>query len=343
MIDMNKLYTAKKNFSWKSLLLNNAIFVLLLLLLMIIVVVDPSFLQLKNFAFILEQSSTRVILALGVAGILVLGGTDLSVGRMVGVAAVVSTSLLQSVDYSRRIYSTIPELPLFLPILVVVIITSVFAALNGIIVAKLKVTAFITTLGMSLILYGLASFYFEMVGASPIAGLDPKFTEFAQGSFNIFGVNINYILCYAIVISCIIWFIWNKTRIGKNMFAVGGNSQAASVSGVNVDRTIILVFMMAGVLYGFAGSLEAARTGSATNNMGNMYELDAIAACVVGGVSLNGGVGSIPGVIMGVLIFQIISYGLVYISVNPYLQYIIKGIIIIIAVAIDTQKYLKRK
>ena len=139
------------------------------------------------------------------------------------------------------------------------------------------------------------------------------------------------------------WFIWNKTKLGKNMFAIGGNPEAAEVSGVNVAKNLIIIYVMAGLLYGLAGSLEAARVGSATNNTGFMYEMDAIAACVVGGVSFAGGVGSIGGIVTGVLIFQVLNYGLSFIGVSTYLQFIIKGIIIIAAVALDTRKYVKKR
>ena len=127
------------------------------------------------------------------------------------------------------------------------------------------------------------------------------------------------------------------------MFAIGGNPEAAEVSGVNVAKNLIIIYVMAGLLYGLAGSLEAARVGSATNNTGFMYEMDAIAACVVGGVSFAGGVGSIGGIVTGVLIFQVLNYGLSFIGVSTYLQFIIKGIIIIAAVALDTRKYVKKR
>jgi methyl-galactoside transport system permease protein len=127
------------------------------------------------------------------------------------------------------------------------------------------------------------------------------------------------------------------------MYAIGGNPEAAAVSGVNVTKYLVLVYVLAGALYGFAGALEAGRVGSATNNTGNMYEMDAIAACVVGGVSISGGIGTVPGVITGVLIFQVINYGLSFLGVSPYLQYIVKGLIIISAVAVDIRKYLKKR
>ncbi len=154
---------------------------------------------------------------------------------------------------------------------------------------------------------------------------------------------IPYLIIYATIVTIVIWFLWNKTRFGKNIYAIGGNKEAALVSGVNVTKYTILIYTVAGMLYGLGGSLEAARIGSATNNTGNMYELDAISACIVGGLSFNGGVGTVSGVVTGVLIFQVIAYGLSFIGVNPYMQFIIKGLIIISAVALDSRKHNKKK
>lgn len=324
-------------------LLNNAIYVVILLLVAVVIGMDHSFLSWQNFRFIITQASTRVILALGVAGWLVLAGTDLSVGRMVGLAGVVSASLLQAPNYARRIYPEMAQLPIIVPILLVVVITAVLSTINGYVTAKFKVHAFIVTLGAQLAIYGIASLYYDSIGASPVAGLDERFTNFAQGSLNLGIVQIPHLVIFAAITIAIVWFVWNKTKLGKNMFAVGGNEEAATVSGVNVIKTFVLVSMLAGILYGFAGSLEVARTGSATNNLGNGYELDAIAACVVGGVSFNGGVGTIAGIVTGVFMFQVINYGLAYVNISPYIQYIIKGLIIVIAVAIDTRKYIKKK
>ena len=139
------------------------------------------------------------------------------------------------------------------------------------------------------------------------------------------------------------WFIWNKTKLGKNMFAIGGNPEAAAVSGVNITKNIMIIFIISGMLYGLAGFLEAGRVGSTTSNTGINYDLDAISACVVGGVSFSGGVGTIPGVILGTLILQFINYGLNFIGVSHYLQYIVKGLIIILAVSIDVRRYLVKK
>lgn len=337
----------KKDFSknkYYDLFLNYAIYIFLLILIGAIVAIAPEFLAVRNFEFILTQASTRIIIALGVAGIIIAGGVDLAAGRLAGLAAVVSASLLQSATYSGRIYADMPALPLILPLLLVIVLAVAFSAAQGAVVARFKIDPFITSLGTSLIVYGALSVYYDAVGhSSPIGGLDPRFSHFAQGFIDLGVIKLYYLMIYALIITAIIWFIWNKTKLGKNMYAIGGNPSAAAVSGVNIGWYIVLTYIIAGILYGFAGFLEAGRTGSATNTLGTNYELDAIAACVVGGVSLRGGVGSISGVLIGVLLFQVINYGLVFISVSPYVQYIIKGFIIVLAITVDTQKYLEKK
>ena len=285
-----------------------------------------------------------MIIALGVGGIIVTQGTDLSAGRIIGLAAVVSASLSQASDYAYRMYPDLQQLPILVPILISMVICGVIGGINGFAVAKLKTPPFIATMGTMLLAYGITSLYFDRppYGAQPIAGLDKGFKELASGAIQIGSFRLPYLIIYAAIACVIMWFIWNKTKLGKNMFAIGGNPEAAEVSGVNVARNLIIIYIMAGILYGLAGSLEAARVGSATNNTGNMYEMDAIAACVVGGVSFAGGVGSIGGIITGVLIFQVLNYGLSFIGVSTYLQFIIKGVIIIAAVALDTRRNQKK-
>ena len=342
---MSKALTSK---SIGQFLLDNAITIVLLLLVAVFVYNDPSFLSLVNLTNILSQASTNVIIALGVAGLIVTQGTDLSAGRMVGLSAVVAASLLQSPDNVSRMYQHLPGILanqyIIVALIVACIITAFLGFLNGFVIAKLKVTPFITTLGSMIIIYGLSSMYVdrEPMGAQPIGGLATHYTEFAQGGFRIGSLMVPYLVIYATAVTIFMWILWNKTRFGKNLFAVGGNPEAAAVSGVNITKTLLIVYTLAGALYGFAGTLEAARVGSAANNTGNMYELDAIAACVVGGVSFSGGVGKISGVVIGVLMFQVISYGLNFSGVSPYWQYVIKGLIIISAVALDTRKYLKK-
>ena len=319
----------------------NAIFVVLALLVLVIAMVDPRFLSFAILRDVLMQSSTRAIMALGVAFILITGGVDLSSGRMVGFAAVISASMMQIPEYARRFYPDLPHLPVFLPILLAVVACMLFGLMNGLIVAKLQVPPFITTLGTMVVVYGINSIYFDMApnNSQPIGGLRPDFTFLGSGRV----MNIPLIIVIALVVAVVVWVLFNKTQLGMNMYAIGGNRDAAIVSGVNVVLTIVILYAIAGALYGVAGVLEAARTGGATNNYGNMYELDAIAACVVGGVSSAGGVGTVPGVLAGVLIFGVINYGLTFIGVNPYWQLIVKGLIIVAAVSFDIIKFISKK
>ena len=323
--------------------INNAIYFILAAIVIGATIIEPSFMSFRNFNMILNQGATRIIFALGVAGIIVQGGVDLSVGRHVGLAALLSAMLLQSPDFARRVFPNLPELPLFLPIIGVMILCGVVSMFSGFLIAKFKIAPFIGTLGMQLVIYSGISVFFHMVAnSSPVSGLDPRFTRFAQGFFTFGETRVNFIVFYALITAVVVWFIWNKTILGKNMFAIGGNTEAALVSGVNVKRNMIIVFGLAGLLYGFGGTLQGARTGSVTNFIGTGYELDAIAACVIGGVSMRGGTGTVAGVVIGAIIFQIVTFALVFIGVNPDYQFFIKGAIIILAVILDTRKHYRR-
>jgi methyl-galactoside transport system permease protein len=218
-------------------------------------------------------------------------------------------------------------------------------AFNGFGVAKLKLHAFVVTLGSQLIVYGLILVYIKMGNnqGQPIGGLADRFNHFVLGGITIGNYRVPYLLFYAAAITGIIWFIWNKTKLGKNMYAVGGNPEAAAVSGVNLTSTIMMIFILSGLLYGAAGFLESARIGSNSASTGVNYELDAIAACVIGGVSFFGGIGTIKGIIIGVLMLQLINAGLIFLSVDPSWQTVVKGAIIILACAVDVRKYLVRK
>ena len=297
------------------------IYAVLLILLAIIIIQEPSFVSLRNLSNILTQSSVRIIIALGVASLIVTQGTDLSAGRQVGLAAVISATMLQALTNANKVFPELGAVPIPVVILLVCSIGAIIGLINGIVVAYLKVVPFIATMGMMIIVYGLNSLYFDFVGASPVAGFDPRFSEFAQGFITLGSFRLSYITFYAAIAAVFSWILWNKTVFGKNIFAIGGNPEAAKVSGVNVPLTLLKVYALSGV----------------------MYELDAIAACVVGGVSFAGGVGSIKGVVTGVLIFTLINYGMTYIGVSPYWQYIIKGSIIIFAVALDSMKYADKK
>ena len=320
-------------------LFNYSIYAFLLILILVIIIMDPSVVSVTSLSIIIGQSATRIMFALGVAGLLIMGGVDLSVGSLVGFAALVSASLLQDLNHFGNVIFPDLYLPLIVPILLVMAITAGISLTQGLVVAKLKVSPFISSLSMSLIVYGICSVYFSQFARSaPISGLRPQLMVLPRGGVDILGVSISYLFFFAIACAAIMWVIWNKTALGKNMYAIGGNPNAARVSGVNVTRNMLIVYLIAGLLYGLGGVFEGARTGSATNVLGRGYELDAMAACVIGGVSMKGGVGTIRGVILGVFILQIINYGLVFVRISADVQYVVKGCIILIAVIADAKK-----
>jgi methyl-galactoside transport system permease protein len=339
---MNKPSFASEKSAFE-IFLDFALYIILAIMIIVVIIIEPSFLSMDNMWKILAQASTRGILALGVAGMIVLAGTDLSAGRILGCGAAVSASLLQSVTYASRMYKGITEpLPLWIPLLLSIIVCVAFCLLNGFGIAKLHMHAFIISLGTQLIAYGALCIYIDSQegGAQPLATLDDRYLNLVNGK--VFGVVPNLVI-FLIICAVIMWFVWNKTTLGKNMFAIGGNPEAAAVSGVNVAKNIMLIYLVAGILYGIAAFLEAGRIQSVTTQTGTNYDLDAISGCVIGGVSFSGGVGTIPGVLIGVIILQVINYSLYYLGVNAYLQYIIKGLIIILAVAIDVRKYIAKK
>ena len=331
-------------------LLNYALFIILGLILIVVSVMRPDFLSIDNILNILQNASTKGILALGCAGLIVLAGTDLSIGRVLGISAAMTASLVQSVTYASRMYPTMVAplngLGLLVPLFASIAVAVLFSMINGFGVAKLHLHAFIVTLGTQLIAYGANCLYIESQPsgtAQALSTFDSTFLNVAAGGIYLGGIRIPVVVIYFIVMAAIVWVIWNKTTLGKNMFAVGGNTEAAAVSGVNVAKTIMLVYLMAGVLYGIASFLEAARITAVGANTGLNYETDAISAVVVGGVSFSGGVGTIQGVVIGAVIMQAIVYALNFLGVNPYIQYIIRGLIIILAVSIDVRKYIVKK
>ena len=337
----------------KNFFLSYALYIILGLMIVVVVLVDPTFLAVSNILLILQQASTRGILALGVAGMIVLAGTDLSAGRILGTCAAVTASMVQSVTYASRMWPTLPQLPIIVPFLLSILVAIIFCAINGFGVAVLKLHAFIISLGTQLLAFGATCLYMDSAprGIQPISSFEQGFIELVNGGFVITpkgdgpfdGITIPYLVLYFAVCAIVMWVVWNKTTLGKNMFAIGGNSEAAAVSGVNITKNIMGVYLVAGVLYGIASFLEAGRIQTVNTATGLNYDLDAISGCVIGGVSFAGGVGTIPGVVIGVVLLQMINFSLSFLGVNPYLQYIIKGLIIILAVSIDVRKYLAKK
>jgi len=321
----------------RRFLTENVIFIVLFLLVAVITVMEPSFFSLRVLRDLLLQNSTRLIIASGMAFILISGGVDLGAGRLVGLAAVITASMSQTPDYARRFFPNLPVLPIILPILCAVLVGTLLGVLNGTLIARFNIPAFIATLGTQIVIYGMNSLYFDMPpnSSQPIGGIRGDLTFLGSGYAGIFPV----VILIAALVLAVVWFVLQSTRFGRNIYAIGGNKEAATVSGIKVRRTTIAVYAIGSALFALAGVLECAKSGGATSNYGNMYEFDAIAACVVGGVSNTGGVGTVPGMIAGVFIFGIISYGLTFIGVSPYWQLIVKGIIIVSAVGLDVRKY----
>ena len=337
---MQKINSNAK-FNLRKFTMKYALYIIIMLVVVVITIISPKFLSLRVLRDIMLQSSTRIIIALGCMFIIVSGSADLSGGRMVGLTAVIAGSIAQQGTYYLKFWPNLPELPVIVPVVVSILVGIAVGCFNGFVVSKLKVPAFLATLGTAMIVYGANSLYFNLPpnNSQPLGGFTKAFSALGTGAF----LGIPYIVLIAIGCTIFVYLLQTKTTLGKNIFAAGGNMEAARVSGINVFRIQMFTFAIAGALYGLAGCLEATRTGGATSNYGNAYELDAIASCIVGGCSLTGGIGTVPGVFMGVIIFNLISYGLTFIGLSSYYQYILKGSIIIIAIALDMRKHATKK
>ena len=329
-----------------DLLFNNAMYIIIAIAVIFIAIKVPAFLSVSSIVNIVSLTAAKLPIALGIAGCIVLTGTDISAGRCVGLTACVAASLLQVTDYANKMFPNLKTLPLIAVILAVIVIGAVVGLVNGFFVAKFKLHPFIVTLSTQLIVFGTVLMYLMIGGnnGQTLSGLDVSYTSFITGTlFTVGGVSVPKYVLYSVILTAVMWVVWNKTKFGKNMFAVGSNEEAARVSGVNVFTTILMVFVLAGVMYGITGFIEGARIASCSANTGLNYECDAIAACVIGGVSFVGGTGKISGLVIGVLLLQIIFAGLNFLSVSANMLYIIKGLIILIACAIDMRKYLARR
>ena len=341
------LDSADKVKAWKEGLINNAIYLLIIIAVIYTYTQNSRFLSVASIVNIISLSAANIPIACGIAGTIVLTGTDLSAGRVVGLTACISASLLQSVTYATKIFPDLPVLPIPLVILIVIVVGGIVGWVNGFFVAKFHLHPFIVTLATQLIVYGILLMYIMLNGnnGQPLSGLDKSFKNFVTGSFlKIRGVPIPNYVWYACVVVVFMWFMWNKTTFGKNLYAVGGNPEAAAVSGISVFKVTMGAFILAGILYGFGSWLECARmVGSGSAAYGQGWDMDAIAACVVGGVSFTGGIGKISGVVTGVLIFTSLTYSLTILGIDTNLQFIFEGIIILAAVTLDCLKYVQKK
>ena len=332
------------SFNIKDFLIKNGLYFIILIFLLYCVIQSfvngGNLLSKDNILAVLSQSSTKLFFSLGVAGLILLGGTDLSIGRMTGMAASFTCLFLGRAAYESDLGFGINAMSWPTPVrIIVALVVSIalcvaFSSIAGFFTAKFKMHPFITTLSTQLLIFGIMMVMWKSTPAFNM-NLDIKKGITGASSINI--------IIFAVIAILVMWFIWNKTKFGKNMYAVGGNQEAASVSGISVFKTTLLVFVMAGVLYGIGGFLEGARVGTANPSTGSGTELDAIAACVIGGISFSGGVGKIKGAVIGTLIFTCMTYFLTNLGFDTNMQFIFKGIIIMAAVCLDSLKYLKKK
>lgn len=321
---------------FKKLFMDNGIIIVLLALVLYTGFTRENFFSFSNLANISVNTACRVIIAFGVSACLITKGTDLSAGRMVGLSACIAGTLLQKADFGDKFFKNLGDMNIIVVLLLTIAICAVFGLINGVVISYLHVPAFIGTLGMQLVVYGVCLVY---TNATPIGGYRTDYTNIATGSF----FRIPYLFIFAFIVGLIMWFVFNMTRHGKYMYAIGGNEAAAEVSGVNVNKTKVIIYTSAAVLYAIAGFLLGAKSGGTSVNMGLGYELEAIAACTIGGVSVNGGIGKISGCVIGVLVFELLKSSMQFLGIKTDYQYIVQGVVIIIAIALDIRKYIQKK
>ena len=344
-----KFENYKYTFNTTQFLYKNGLYIVIVLIFIALCIITPivkntQLLTVTNILNILQQASPRMFLALGVAGLILLTGTDLSIGRMVGMGMVTATIIMHNGANTGGVFghifdfSSMPVVGKALFALVAcIILTTVFSSIAGFFMAKYKMHPFISTMANMLIIFGLVTYATKGVSFGAIDSAIPNMFIPTIGSFPT-------IIIWAVVAIVVVWFIWNKTTFGKNLYAVGGNPEAAAVSGISVFKVTLGAFILAGILYGFGSWLECNRmVGSGSAAYGQGWDMDAIAACVVGGVSFTGGIGKISGVVTGVLIFTSLTYSLTMLGIDTNLQFIFEGIIILAAVTLDCLKYVQKK
>ena len=344
-----KLENYRYSFNLSQFLYKNGLYIVIILIFIALCIITPivkntQLLTVTNILNILQQASPRMFLALGVAGLILLTGTDLSVGRMVGLGMVTATIIMHNGINTGAVFGHIfdfsamaPTAKALLALLMCVIFTTVFSMIAGFFMARFKMHPFISTMANMLIIFGLVTYATKGVSFGAIDFAIPNTFIPQIGKFPT-------IILWAVAAVIIVWFIWNKTTFGKNLYAVGGNPEAAAVSGISVFKVTMGAFILAGILYGFGSWLECNRmVGSGSAVYGQGWDMDAIAACVVGGVSFTGGIGKISGVVTGVLIFTSLTYSLTILGIDTNLQFIFEGIIILAAVTLDCLKYVQKK
>lgn len=339
----------KYTFNRRAFLLQNGLYIAILLIFIALCIITPMvkntpLLTYNNVLNILQQASPRMFLALGVAALILLTGTDLSIGRMVGMGMTTATIIMHQGINTGGVFGHIFDFTgmsvgarVVMALLVCIILCTFFTSIAGFFTAKFKMHPFISTMANMLVIFGLVTYATKGVS---FGAIEPSIPSMVIPKINGFPT----IILWAIAAIVIVWFIWNKTKFGKNLYAVGGNPEAAAVSGISVFGVMMGAFILAGILYGFGAWLECIRmVGSGSAAYGQGWEMDAIAACVVGGVSFTGGIGKISGVVVGVFIFTALTYSLTILGIDTNLQFVFSGIIILVAVTLDCLKYVQKK
>ena len=313
-----------------------AIFIVLIVMIIALSFLSPAFLTVQNLINVLITESGRGILALGVAFAIISRGIDLSVGSIVSLTSVIAASLVQEPSYSARIFPNLPLLPPIVAVLAGLAAGALVGLTNGALIAYTAIPPFIATLGSMIIARGFALI---LTNAYPVPMLRPEFKIIGQGSFG----PIPHVVIVFVIVAIIAYIILNYTKFGKHVYAIGGNVNAARTSGIKVEKNLLGIYMVSGICASIAGILITARAASGIATLGNNYELDAIAAATIGGTSHTGGIGTVPGIIAGILILGILNNGLLLLGISPYLQQVIKGIIIVGAVVFDMRKNARQK
>jgi inositol transport system permease protein len=312
------------------------IFLIFIVMVVAASILSPAFLSPINLINIVRQMSVVGLIALGVTGVIVSAGIDLSSGSVVGLTAVVAASLAQSSDASGPFYPGV-HVPLIVAVLAACVVGALVGLINGSLVAKTGIPPFIATLGSYTAIRGLALLY---TGGRPISDLTDAYDFIGQGA--VFGVPVPIIIL--VIMAVVTHILYAHTKFGKYIYAIGGNEQAARVSGIDAAKYKMLIYVYASFLAGLAGVVVSARIGSGQPGLGVGYELDAIAAAVIGGTSLSaGGIGTVAGTIIGALIIGVLNNILDLMNVSAYWQQIIKGCIIVGAVILDQLKQRGRR
>ncbi|TLZ25191.1 MAG: ABC transporter permease [Gammaproteobacteria bacterium] len=281
----------------------------------------------QRLVIMILQVSVIGIIAVGVTQVIITGGIDLSSGSVVAVTAMVAASLAQSSDAVRAVYPSLTDLPVLVPVMAGLAVGAAAGVLNGTLIAYTSIPPFIATLGVMVSARGIAKWYTH---GQPVSMLTDAYADIGGGA-----VPVMIFLAAALIFHIALRY----TRYGKFTYAIGANPQAARVSGINVAGHLIVVYTIAGTLSGLAGIVTSARAVSGQAGMGVMYELDAIAAAVIGGASLSGGIGRITGTVIGTLILGVVTSGFTFLRIDAYYQEIVKGAIIVAAVIADQYRH----